>query len=135
MAKLSDPITILKGIGPTKAKQFGFYTAAKGGKKLVCLGDEPCADCCRDIAKGADWLLCEAFCLAADSDRFKPYEKHHSTALDAAQLAEQLGVKNLVIWHTEDKTIANRKKNYSAEAKSAFSGNINVPDDLERIML
>jgi len=131
---LGETVTFFD-IHSTKAKQFGFYTAAKSGKKLVCLGDEPCAVCCEDVAKDADWLLCEAFCLAADSDRFKPYEKHHSTALDAAKLAERLNVKNLIVWHTEDKTIINRKENYCAEAKCAFSGGVSVPDDLERIML
>ncbi|MBQ2752330.1 MAG: MBL fold metallo-hydrolase, partial [Oscillospiraceae bacterium] len=80
-------------------------------------------------------LLCEAFCLFGDRDRFKPYEKHHSTALDAAQLAERLNVSNLVLWHTEDKTIASRKQRYTAEAETAFSGKVYVPDDLESIAL
>lgn len=58
---------------------------------------------------GADWLLCEAFCLYDDRERFKPYEKHHSTALDAGRLASKLNVKNLLLYHTEDKTLATRK--------------------------
>jgi ribonuclease Z len=33
-----------------------------------------------------------------DSDIFQPYEKHHSTTLDAARLAEQLSVKNLILY-------------------------------------
>lgn len=36
-------------------------------------------------------MMCEAFCLYADRDTFKPYEKCHSTALDAGKLAEELG--------------------------------------------
>lgn len=120
-------------IHSTKLKQFGFKTAAAGDKTLVCLGDEPCDKECENIAQNADWLLCEAFCLFEDRERFKPYEKHHSTALDAAQLAERLEVKNLVIWHTEDKTIDQRKQRYTAEAETAFSGKVYVPDDLEKI--
>lgn len=119
----------------TKAKQFGMTLPVANGKKLVCLGDEPCAEQCESIAENADWLLSEAFCLYADRERFKPYEKHHSTALDAAKLAERLNIKNLVAWHTEDKTIVNRKKSYSEEISGAFSGNVFVPDDLERIEL
>ena len=122
-------------IHSTKAKQFGFYTAAKGDKKLVCLGDEPCADCCRDIAEGADWLLCEAFCLAADSDRFKPYEKHHSTVREACELAQQLGAPNLVLWHTEDKHIRDRKQLYTQEGRAYYDGCLYVPDDLDVITL
>ena len=56
-------------------------------------------------------MMCEAFCLYADRDTFKPYEKCHSTALDAGKLAEELGVKNLILYHTEEETLANRKEN------------------------
>lgn len=122
-------------IHSTKIKQFGFKTTIGGGKTLVCLGDEPCDKWCGAIAQNADWLLCEAFCLYEDRERFKPYEKHHSTALDAAQLAERLDIKNLVLWHTEDKTITQRKQRYTAEAATAFSGKVYVPDDLECIIL
>lgn len=129
-----DEQTEFFDIHSTKAKQFGFITNANG-KKLVCLGDEPCDAACEPVAQNADWLLCEAFCLFEDRERFKPYEKHHSTALDAAKLAERLSVKNLVMWHTEDKTISARKERYTAEAAGYFSGKIFVPDDLETILL
>ena len=77
----------------------------------------------------------DAFCLYADRDTFKPYEKCHSTALDAGKLAEELGVKNLILYHTEEKTLANRKENYTREAAENFKGRIFVPDDLEVIEL
>lgn len=79
--------------------------------------------------------MSEAFCLYEDRERFQPYEKHHSTVLDAARLAEQLRVKNLILYHTEDRTLEIRKERYSAEAKSAFGGQVWVPDDLEKIIL
>ena len=120
-------------IQSTKERQFGFTTILPGGKKLTCLGDEPFNELCLPYAQGADWLMSEAFCLYADRDRFNPYEKHHSTALDAAQLAERLGVKNLILYHTEDKTLSTRRERYTAEAASVFSGRVFVPDDLERI--
>ena len=77
--------------------------------------------------------MCEAFCLYADRDTFKPYEKNHSTALDAGKLAAELDVKNLILYHTEEKTIATRKQNYTREAAQNFKGRIIVPDDLEEI--
>lgn len=80
-------------------------------------------------------MLCEAFCLYDDRERFKPYEKHHSTALDAGRLASKLNVKNLLLYHTEDKTLATRKERYTAEAQQVFTGCIYVPDDLEKIIL
>ena len=122
-------------IHSTKERQFGFTTTLPDGQRLTCLGDEPFSPLCQHFAEGADWLMSEAFCLYADRDRFKPYEKHHSTALDAAQLAERLGVRNLILYHTEDKTLATRRERYTAEAQSVFGGRVIVPDDLERITL
>lgn len=119
----------------TKAKQFGFQAIFKDGMKLVCLGDEPYNEADKVFVEGSDWLLCEAFCLYDDRDRFKPYEKHHSTAKDAGELAEQLGIHNLILYHTEDKTIATRKLSYTNEAQQGFSGTIYVPDDLDTIEL
>lgn len=118
-------------IGSTKAKQFGYRLALPGGRTLVCLGDEPFNERNRALVQGADWLLCEAFCLAADAARFKPYEKHHSTAQDAGRLAAELGVQNLLLYHTEDKTLSTRRAAYTAEAAASFSGRIEVPDDGE----
>ena len=105
------------------------------GGRLCCLGDEPFSPLCRQDVENADWLMSEAFCLYEDRDRFLPYEKHHSTVLDAARLAEELGVKNLILYHTEDRTLDTRCQRYMAEAKTAFSGRVFVPDDLEKIML
>ncbi len=91
-------------IQSTKEKQFGFRAELPVGcllmnlgKPLVlaCLGDEPYNEQNRRYIVGADWMMCEAFCLYADRDTFKPYEKCHSTALDAGKLAEELGVKIL----------------------------------------
>jgi ribonuclease Z len=122
-------------IHSTKEWQFGFSTTLPDGQRFTCLGDEPYNEINEPFARNADWLMSEAFCLYADRERFKPYEKHHSTALDAARLASQLGVKNLILYHTEDKTLATRKEKYTAEAQSAFSGRVFVPNDLEHITL
>jgi ribonuclease Z len=128
-------------IQSTKEKQFGFRAELpspdESDKPLVlaCLGDEPYNEQNRRYIVGADWMMCEAFCLYADRDTFKPYEKCHSTALDAGKLAEELGVKNLILYHTEEKTLANRKENYTREAAENFKGRIFVPDDLEVIEL
>ena len=128
-------------IQSTKEKQFGFRaelpSSDESDKPLVlaCLGDEPYNEQNRRYIVGADWVMCEAFCLYADRDTFKPYEKCHSTALDAGKLAEELGVKNLILYHTEEKTLANRKENYTREAAENFKGRIFVPDDLEVIEL
>ena len=99
------------------------------------MGDEPYNEQNHPYVHQVDWLLCEAFCLYKDKDIFHPYEKHHSTALDAARLAQSLNVKNLLLYHTEDKNLETRKQSYTNEAKTAFNGNVFVPNDLEVIAI
>ena len=104
-------------------------------KKLTCCGDEPCNEKIENYAKKSDWLLHEAFCLYSQAEIFSPYEKHHSTVKDACELAEKLEVKNLLLYHTEDFNLKNRKELYINEGRKYFSGNIFVPYDLESINL
>ncbi len=122
-------------IHSTKEKQFGFRAELPNRLVLACLGDEPYNSLNRPYVENADWMMCEAFCLYADRDIFKPYEKCHSTALDAGKLAAELGVKNLVLYHTEEKTLATRRETYTKEAAENFKGKIVVPDDLEEIVI
>ena len=122
-------------IGSTKLLQFGFTTRLQNGKKLTCLGDEPYNPICEKYVALSDWMLCEAFCLLAHADIFKPYEKHHSTVADAAKLAKELQIPHLVLWHTEDKNYARRKELYTAEAREFYDGDLYVPYDLEVIEL
>lgn len=122
-------------IHSTKAKQFGFSTILTNGSTLTFLGDEPYNSLCRKYVENSDWLLSEAFCLYRDREIFKPYEKHHSTVREVCELATQLNIKNLVLWHTEDKNIILRKQLYTDEGKVYYSGNLYVPNDLEVIGL
>lgn len=122
-------------IHSTKEKQFGFRAELPNRLVLACLGDEPYNSLNRPYVENVDWMMCEAFCLYADRDIFKPYEKCHSTALDAGKLAAELGVKNLVLYHTEEKTLATRRETYTKEAAENFKGKIVVPDDLEEIVI
>ncbi len=119
----------------SKEKQFGFCAYLPDSIKLVCLGDEPYNESNSHYVENADWLLCEAFCLYKDRNVFKPYEKHHSTALEAGILANRLNIRNLLLYHTEDKNLSIRKESYTAEASQNFGGRILVPDDLEVICL
>ena len=122
-------------IGSNKTKQFGFQLLWEDGMRLVCLGDEPYRETSERYAKDADWLMSEAYCLYEEREIFQPYEKHHSTALDAGKLAAGLNVKNLLLYHTEDKNLEKRKVSYVKEAKEHYKGNVIVPDDLEVICL
>lgn len=116
-----------------KTKQFGFNVQFKSGISLACIGDEPFNEKCRNYVENKNYLMCEAFCLYSDRNIFKPYEKFHSTALDAGKLAQTLSVKNIILYHTEDSNLNTRRQNYTAEAGTVYFGNIIVPDDLEII--
>lgn len=122
-------------INSTKAKQFGFSMELPGGEKLTCCGDEPCGESGRPYVKDSKWLLHEAFCLYSQRDEYNPYEKNHSTVKEACELAQELNVKNLVLYHTENNTFGSRKELYSKEGKEFYKGNLLIPDDLESITL
>lgn len=122
-------------IHSTKEKQFGFQAILPDRQRLVCLGDEPYKDVNERYAMKADWLLCEAFCLYDDRDTFKPYEKHHCTTKDVGEMAQRLLPKHVVVYHTEDTDLTNRKIRYTAEVRESFDGDVYVPDDLENICL
>ncbi len=106
-----------------------------GGRMLTCCGDEPLAPALERYAEGSEWMLHEAFCLYSQADIFDPYEKHHSTVKDACEAAERLGVKNLLLYHTEDRNLADRKELYKEEGLKYYHGKLWIPDDLEVLEL
>ena len=60
---------------------------------------------------------------------------YHLASADVPVISQALGVRNLVLYHTEDKNLADRRRLYIAEGRRVFSGNLFVPDDLETIDL
>jgi len=114
-----------------KLKQFGFYMVSPNETSIVCCGDEPYNEKISVNIKGCDWLLHEAFCLYEEKDKFKPYEKSHSTVKDACELAERLNIRNLVLYHTEDSHMDDKKRLYYNEGSQYFSGNLYIPNDCE----
>ena len=122
-------------IHSTKAKQYGFCMEFEENKKLTCLGDEPYNETTYQYVINSEWLLHEAFCLYSQAKLFEPYEKHHSTVKEACETAQAMHVRNLLLYHTEDSNIKNRKLTYTAEGRKFYSGNLVVPDDLEVIRL
>ena len=127
--------TIFFDINSTKELQFGFKTYLLNEKSLTFLGDEPYRETSKNFCENVDYLFHEAFCLYSQKDIFKPYEKHHATVKDACINARILNVKNIILYHTEDKDLLHRKDLYLEEGKEEFSGNIYVPNDLEVINL
>ena len=46
-----------------------------------------------------------------------------------------LGVKNLLLYHTEEMNLANRKEMYFEEGSKYYHGALWIPDDLESMCL
>lgn len=133
--KIIDKNFTFFDIQSKKAKQFGFSMEIEKNKKLTCCGDEPYTEKIKNYVENSDWLMHEAFCLYSEREIFNPYEKNHSTVKDACEIAEKLCVKNLILYHTEDKNLKNREKLYKAEGKKYFGGNLFIPNDLDVINL
>lgn len=131
--KILDSDVTFFDIGSTKAKQFGFTMVTRDGIKLACLGDEPYNPKTKGYVTGSDWLMHEAFCLYREAEQFHPYEKHHSTVKEACMTAEQLEIPNLILYHTEETHLTERKLLYTEEGRQYYSGNLLVPDDMECI--
>ena len=116
-------------------KLYGFETVLDNGKRFVFLGDETCNPEVYNRIENCEYVMHEAFCLEDEQDIFKPYEKRHSTVKSVCENFESLNIENLILFHTEDTHIDNRKELYLREGKEYFHGNIIVPDELEEILL
>jgi ribonuclease Z len=71
--------------------------------------------------------------LDREKDIYKAYQTGHCTVKEASITAQKINTKNLIILHTEDNDLSQRKKLYTNEAKKYFNGNVFVPNDLEVI--
>ncbi len=115
-------------------KQFGFECSINK-KRLVFLGDETLNSKLYDRVRNADYVMHEAFCLELEENIFHAYEKNHSTVKSASKVMNELEVKNLILYHTEESHGKDRKELYTKEGIQNFKGKIYVPDDLEIIEL
>lgn len=113
-------------------KQFGFECKLNE-KKLAFLGDETINPNLYERIRNFDFVMHEAFCLDSEENIFHAYEKHHSTTKSVSEIMNDLGVKNLILYHTEDSHGERRKELYSNEAQKYFNGKIYVPNDREII--
>lgn len=115
-------------------KLFGFECLLNG-KKVFFLGDETINSQLYNRIMGCDFVMHEAFCLESEENIFHAYEKHHSTVKNACSIMNSLGIKNLILYHTEESHGEQRKELYTKEAVEYFKGNVFVPNDLEEIKI
>lgn len=122
----------------TKAKKndlLGFEVKLDNNKRLCFLGDEECNPEIYSKIQNADYVMHEAFCLDSEEEIFKPYEYKHSTVKSVCEKMNNLNIKNLILYHTEETHKSNRKELYTNEGKRYFTNNIIIPDEMEEIVL
>lgn len=95
------------------------------GSKLCITGDVGKANLLRAAVEDADALVCEATYLEVEADMAKRFG--HLTARQAALLAHEAGVKNLILTHLSRRY---REKDIQAEAEAIFPSTV-VARDLD----
>ncbi len=121
--------------GAKKTLQYGWKALLPNKETITFLGDEPLKEESVPYAQDSDYLIHEAFCLAADEEKYHPHRINHSTILDAVDNATRLGVKHLILFHGEDDIDGTRQARYLKEACAHFNGPVSVPNDLDTITL
>jgi ribonuclease Z len=104
-------------VGPTRT-----------GRKLVFTGDCRPSPSTIDIAQGADLLIHEA--TFAQDEAARAIETGHSTAFDAAMVAQRAGVKQLVLTHISSRYSRDAHE-LSTEARAVFQNTVVARDGME----
>jgi len=119
---------------PIKTEMFGFI-AREESNSVIFVGDEPLKPSLFERCKNCTLLIHESFCLDREKEELDPYRKSHCTAKDAAINAQNINANKLLIFHTMDNDLKNRKRDYIKEAEEYFDGEVFVPDDLEEVII
>ena len=93
--RLQHGETVSGADGPVTPEQV--VGEARRGRKIVLSGDTAPCDMTRAVAHNADVLVHEATFLSEESER--AYETAHSTARQAAEIADESGVALLALTH------------------------------------
>jgi ribonuclease Z len=98
------------------------------GRKVVFTGDARPSDATVEIASGADVLIHEA--TFADEEASLAIETGHSTAREAATVAERAGVKRLVLTHISSR-YSRDVQELATQAREVFPGAVVARDGME----
>ena len=106
------------------------WRVESGGVSIVFSGDTKYSTGLADAAQGADLLIHEA--LTTDDAHAHASGRLHSTSGDAARVAEQASVKQLVITHIDDAFHENQDP-LLQDAARIYTGPLSAAYDLMRI--
>ncbi len=100
----------------------------RSGRKVVISGDTRPCEGVRQAAHGADLLVHEA--TFSHLDRARASETGHSTAVEAAEIAANAGVKRLVLTHISPR-YSREAPELAAEARAVFVETTVARDGME----
>lgn len=117
----------------TKVRQFGFV-AKCNNKKITFTGDEYCKEEIKKYIYNSDYLIADGYMCGKEAEEYNPMKRHgHSSVKYISQIANDENVANLILIHTLDNDLENRRKMFTEDAKMYYNGNIYIPDDLDSI--
>ena len=105
-------------------------TVARRGQRFAFVMDTRLCDAVYALADGADLMVIEATFLQADAELATRYG--HLTARQAAQVAQDSGVRRLVLAHFSQR-YADAAQRYRDEATEVYSGDLVIAEDLMRV--
>ena len=121
-------------INAQKVKQYGFSILENKVRLFTFIGDEVCNYNTEKYIENSKWLFADAYMAGEVAEKYNPIKRHHHSSVKfISEIAEKNHVENLILSHTFDEDIENRKKIFEKDSKKYFSGNVFVPDDLEII--
>jgi ribonuclease Z len=121
-----EPVTLADGLTVAPEQVLG---EARPGRTLVIAGDTAPCRSVLEAARGADLLVHEATFL--EDERERALETAHSTALDAAGLARDAGVRMLALTHLSSRYFG---PDAAREARTVFPETV-VPRDFDIVEL
>ena len=102
------------------------WRVESGGQSIVFSGDTRWCPSLAELAQGATLLIHEALCTEAE--RHRAEETAHSTAAEAARIAQLAGVASLTLTHI-DNAFHLESQRLIAEARSVYDGPVSVASD------
>ena len=106
-------------------------SAPRRGQRFAFVMDTRLCDAAFELADGADMLVCESTFADADAGLARDYG--HLTAGQAGQIAAAAGARLLVLTHFSQRYETGPPQRLRDEAAAAFSGEIVLAADLDRI--
>jgi len=120
-----QPVSLPDGRTITPAELVG---APRPGRRVVISGDTRPCDGLREVTRNADLLVHEA--TFSHEDHARAQETGHSTAREAAELAQAAGVKRLVLTHISPR-YSREAPELLAEARGIFPDTVVARDGME----